>query len=106
MNTYLILLDGDEEKTSGGGFVDAYAEIQKAISGLVRERKNSVTMMIDDVSLMEVAAKGSTSLVLDFLHYCHTLTSELVRHECHYFYLNVALCLCCQRIVLRISLSA
>lgn len=50
------------------------------IGGLPQERKNSVTIIIDDVSLMEVAAKGSTNLVLDFLHYCHTLTSELVRH--------------------------
>ncbi|GMN51201.1 hypothetical protein TIFTF001_020358 [Ficus carica] len=67
----------DKEKTSGGGLVALYGEIQKVISDLPQERKNSVTIIIDDVSLMEVAAKGSTNLVLDFLHYCHTLTSEL-----------------------------
>ncbi|EXB88493.1 hypothetical protein L484_017245 [Morus notabilis] len=69
--------DRDEEKTRGDGLVALYGEIQKLISDLPEERKNSVTIMIDDVSLMEVAAKGSTNLVLDFLHYCHTLTSEL-----------------------------
>lgn len=37
--------------------------------------------MIDDVSLMDVAARGSTNLVLDFLHYCHTLVSEFVSNQ-------------------------
>lgn len=36
--------------------------------------------MIDDVSLMEVAAKCSTDHVLDFVHYCRALTSEIVRY--------------------------
>ncbi|KAL5569197.1 hypothetical protein UlMin_025772 [Ulmus minor] len=69
--------DGDREKTSGGGLIALYGKIQKVISALPQERKNSVIIMIDDVSLMEVAAKGSTNLVIDFLHYCDTLTSEL-----------------------------
>uniref|UniRef100_A0A5B7BFV1 Putative elongator complex protein 6 n=1 Tax=Davidia involucrata TaxID=16924 RepID=A0A5B7BFV1_DAVIN len=32
--------------------------------------------MIDDISLMEVAANGSSNHVLDFLHYCYTLTAQ------------------------------
>ncbi|KAI3901691.1 hypothetical protein MKW98_021855 [Papaver atlanticum] len=32
--------------------------------------------MMDDSSLLEVAVKGSSTYVLDFLHYCHTLTSN------------------------------
>lgn len=89
MRSSLVFLDGDEEKTSGGGLNVLYGKIQNAISALPQESKNSATLMIDDVSLMEVAAKGSTHLVLNFLHYCHTLTSEFVRcvnfcfsHDC------------------------
>ena len=37
------------------------------------------TIMIDDVSLLEVAAHGSVDNVLDFLYYCVTLTSEMVK---------------------------
>ncbi|PON75380.1 Elongation complex protein [Parasponia andersonii] len=69
--------DEEGEKTSGGSLISLFGKIRKVISALPQERKNSVTIMIDDVSLMEVAARGSTNLVLDFLHYCHTLTSEL-----------------------------
>lgn len=35
--------------------------------------------MIDDISLLEIAARGSADDVLDFMHYCVALTSELVR---------------------------
>ncbi|RZC93223.1 hypothetical protein C5167_029297 [Papaver somniferum] len=38
--------------------------------------KICTTVMMDDSSPFEVAAKGSSTYVLDFLHYCHTLTSE------------------------------
>lgn len=68
--------DGEEGKNSDGGLVALYGKIQKTISALPQENKNCITVMIDDISLMEVAAKGSTNLVLDFLHYCHTLVSE------------------------------
>ena len=49
------------------------------IIALHEENRKSITIMIDDISLMEVAANGSTNHVLDFLHYCHTLTLEFVR---------------------------
>ncbi|XP_021831407.1 elongator complex protein 6-like [Prunus avium] len=68
--------DGEEGKNSDDGLVALYGKIQKTISALPQENKNCITVMIDDISLMEVAAKGSTNLVLDFLHYCHTLVSE------------------------------
>lgn len=67
--------DGDEGKTSGG-LPSLYREIQKVIIALHDENRKSITIMIDDISLMEVAANGSTNHVLDFLHYCHTLTLE------------------------------
>lgn len=107
----LIHSDGEEENTSGGALVTLFGKIQKVISALPQERKNSVTIMIDDVSLMEVAARGSTNLVVDFLHYCHTLTAELVRHvnycfalsTCNNFFggfIYIILCLSLCRVVL------
>lgn len=57
-----------------------YGKIQKIINALPENHRNHVTIMIDDVSLMEVAAYGSSDHVLDFLHYCHTLTSDVVRN--------------------------
>lgn len=56
-----------------------YEKIRKIICGLPKDKKNHVTVMIDDMSLIEVAANGASDYVLDFLHYCHTLTSEFVR---------------------------
>ncbi|KAJ4832013.1 hypothetical protein Tsubulata_026006 [Turnera subulata] len=66
----------NEGKTSDGGFCELYRRIQKTIASLPEKYKKQVTVMIDDVSLMEVAAFGSSQHVLDFLRYCHTLTSE------------------------------
>ena len=77
----VIDLDGDNGKGGDGGLVSLYGKILKTISALPQENKNCVTLMIDDVSLMEVAARGSTNLVLDFLHYCHTLVSEFVSNQ-------------------------
>ncbi|XP_062077389.1 elongator complex protein 6 [Humulus lupulus] len=69
--------DEAEEEKRRSALVTLFGKIQKVISALPQERKSSVTIMIDDISLMEVAARGSMNLVIDFLHYCHTLTSEL-----------------------------
>ncbi|XP_031250120.1 elongator complex protein 6-like [Pistacia vera] len=68
--------DGDEAKTGKGGLILLYEKIRKTICALPKDKKNYVTVMIDDMSLMEVAANGASDYVLDFLHYCHTLTSE------------------------------
>jgi hypothetical protein len=43
------------------------------------ELAGQFTIVIDDVSLLEVAAHGSIDNVLDFLHYSVTLTSEMVK---------------------------
>ncbi|KDP46139.1 hypothetical protein JCGZ_06650 [Jatropha curcas] len=68
--------DGNQGKTIEDGFFALYEKIQKIICALPENYKTNVTIMIDDVSLMEVAAYGSSDHVLDFLHYCHTLTSD------------------------------
>ncbi|XP_057989461.1 elongator complex protein 6-like isoform X1 [Hevea brasiliensis] len=67
--------DGNEEK-SEGGFAALYGKIQKSMRALPENYKNHVTITIDDVSRMEVAAYGFSDHILDFLHYCHTLTSD------------------------------
>lgn len=75
--------DGDGGGTFEGGLVELYGKIQKAVEvSIVNGGSRSISIMIDDISLLEVAAKGSSNHVLDFLHYCHTLTTEIVRHCC------------------------
>ncbi|XP_057981843.1 elongator complex protein 6 isoform X2 [Malania oleifera] len=70
--------DGDGENCESG-LIALYGRIQKAVEGSVLSegRRNCITIMIDDLSLMEVATNGSSNHVLNFLHYCHSLTSEL-----------------------------
>jgi hypothetical protein len=60
---------------------------------MAKEGAGRFTVMIDDVSLLEVAANGSADDVLDFLHYCVTLTSEMVKlarsiRRCQYSFLR------------------
>lgn len=64
-------------KDDGDILFSLYERIQNAIGALLAE-KNPVTIMVDDISLVEVAARGSADSVMDFLHYCHTLTAEYV----------------------------
>ncbi|KAK9282613.1 hypothetical protein L1049_010831 [Liquidambar formosana] len=70
--------DVDGEKTSEDWLVSLYGKIRETVEANAQpeDNRNRVTIMTDDVSLMEVAANGSSNHVLDFLHYCHTLTSE------------------------------
>lgn len=75
---FVICLDGDEGKDLVG-LVSLYGKIRQTICALPEDKKSRVTVMIDDISLMEVAANGAMNYVLDFLHYCHALTSEFVR---------------------------
>lgn len=65
-------------ETSEGELAALYGKIQKAVEAIeaTGNNGNSISVMIDDISLMEVAANGSSHHVLDFLHYCYTLTSE------------------------------
>lgn len=56
-----------------------FREIQETVRKLRSLTNSNITVMVDDMSLLEIAATGSNSdYVLDFLHYCHTLTSESV----------------------------
>ncbi|KAI7758083.1 hypothetical protein M8C21_033348 [Ambrosia artemisiifolia] len=57
-----------------GGLIALYGNIYKAVE--VNSSNKNVTIMIDDISLLEVAANGSTKDVLNFMHYCHTLTTQ------------------------------
>lgn len=60
-----------------GGFVELYAMIHRSIETCLRNNvKGSITVMIDDLSLLEIPAHGCGDHVLNFLHYCITLTSE------------------------------
>ncbi|CAL5363547.1 unnamed protein product [Camellia sinensis] len=78
--------DGDGEKTCKGGLLDLYGKIQKAVEvSVLTGGTRRITIMIDDISLMEVAANGSSNHVLDFLHYCQTLTTEF---GCSLVFLN------------------
>lgn len=74
-----LLPDSSGKETGEGVLVGLYCKIQRAVSALIQENKKHVTIVIDDIALLEVAANGSSNHVLDFLHYCHTLTSEIVR---------------------------
>ncbi|KAK7258492.1 hypothetical protein RIF29_24071 [Crotalaria pallida] len=72
----LMLQCPDEGKPNHDGLAAIFEKIERVISTLHPDNKKFVTVMIDDISLLEVAANGSSNDVLDFLHYCHTLTSE------------------------------
>ncbi|XP_042477446.1 elongator complex protein 6 [Macadamia integrifolia] len=71
--------DEDVGKSDQDRVIDLYGKIQKTLEVIVSPEynKSCVTIVIDDISLMEVAANGTSNNVIDFLHYCHTLTSEL-----------------------------
>ena len=77
----LLLYSGG---TLGSGIADSLAQLYSGVRRVVeanraKESTGRFTVMIDDVSLLEVAANGSADDVLDFLHYCVTLTSEMVK---------------------------
>lgn len=77
---YDSILDGDGTHTIEGGLVELYGRIQQAveISASTGCNRGCITIMIDDISLLEIAAHGSANHVLNFVHYCHTLTTEMV----------------------------
>lgn len=75
----MMLLDRIRGKTSEDILIALYGEVQKAVEVfLSHEVRQNVNIVIDDVSLMEVDAKGSSNLVLDFLRYCYSLTAQFV----------------------------
>ncbi|OIW01332.1 hypothetical protein TanjilG_10493 [Lupinus angustifolius] len=72
----LMLQCPDERKPNHDVLAAIFEKVERVISALHPDNKKFLTIMIDDISLLEVAANGSSNAVLDFLHYCHTLTSE------------------------------
>lgn len=75
----MMLLDRIRGKTSEDILIALYGEVQKAVEFfLSHEGRQNVNIVIDDVSLMEVDAKGSSNLVLNFLRYCYSLTAQFV----------------------------
>ncbi|CAI0442915.1 unnamed protein product [Linum tenue] len=85
---YDRILLGEEGKAGGGrsGLFALFANITKVLNSLPEGNRKCLTIVIDDVSLIEVAAHGSSDHVLDFLHYCHALTSN--HHGCSLVMLN------------------
>ncbi|KAL6586516.1 hypothetical protein OROMI_001504 [Orobanche minor] len=82
------LLDSDRRKTSEDKVISLYGRVHKAVElCLSDEVGRHVTLIIDDISLMEVDANGSSNLVLDFLHYCNSLTEQF---DCSLIVLNHA----------------
>lgn len=67
--------DRDDAKTGSSVLVSLFEKIYNTVCALSAEN-NCITIVIDDIALMEVVANGSSDSVLDFLHYCRTLTSE------------------------------
>ncbi|KAK7293242.1 hypothetical protein RJT34_16105 [Clitoria ternatea] len=65
----------DEGKPNHDGLASVFEKIEKVVKAL-RQDKKFFSIMIDDISFLEVAANGSSNDVLDLLHYCHMLTSE------------------------------
>uniref|UniRef100_A0A0D9Z5L9 Elongator complex protein 6 n=1 Tax=Oryza glumipatula TaxID=40148 RepID=A0A0D9Z5L9_9ORYZ len=75
---YDRVLRGAKGGAISDSFVRLYGDIQRAIdASRTGDNTGRFTLMIDDVSLLEVAAGGSVDDVLDFLYYCVTLTSEM-----------------------------
>jgi hypothetical protein len=73
---------GAKEASIADCFILLYGQIQRVVeANWTGENVGKFTIVIDDVSLLEVAAHGSVNDVLDFLHYCVTLTSEMVNDQ-------------------------
>ncbi|XP_062210849.1 elongator complex protein 6 isoform X1 [Phragmites australis] len=69
---------GARDDTIANSFIRLYSEIQRVVEvHRTGEIPGQFTIVIDDVSLLEVAAHGSVDDVFDFLHYCVTLASEM-----------------------------
>ncbi|XP_009113592.1 elongator complex protein 6 [Brassica rapa] len=78
-NNRLVFVDMLMMKCSDNesGVAKLFREIQGTVGKLRSVTNSNITVMVDDMSLLEIAATNSNSdHVLDFLHYCHTLTSE------------------------------
>ncbi|KAH9326008.1 hypothetical protein KI387_006186, partial [Taxus chinensis] len=70
---------GSKGEITENALFELYKNIHQTLHGCIYLEGNlgCSCIMIDDVSLLEIAAHGSEDLVFDFLHYCRILTSEL-----------------------------
>lgn len=78
----MIFIDENCGKVVETGLASLFRKVQDAVSSLLADGKNPITIVVDDISLMEIAANGCLDDVLSFMHYCHTLTSEFVSECC------------------------
>lgn len=70
-------LDRYKGKTSNDLLLELYGKVHKAVEVCSTfEGLRNITILIDDVSLMEIDTDGSSNLVLFFLHYCYSLTTQ------------------------------
>ncbi|XP_073124759.1 elongator complex protein 6 [Henckelia pumila] len=70
-------LDRDEGKMSEDLLIELYGKVHKAVEVCsTSEGLRNITIMIDDVSLLEIDADGSLNLALKFVHYCYSLTTQ------------------------------
>ncbi|KAK1415654.1 hypothetical protein QVD17_31439 [Tagetes erecta] len=80
----MLMLECPDDDVEGG-LIALFGNIQKAVE--VNSSNKNITIVIDDISLLEVATNGSTKDVLNFMRYCHTLTTQfgctiiIVLHE-------------------------
>ncbi|CAN6471039.1 unnamed protein product [Victoria cruziana] len=74
----LRLGSADKDEGHDGTLIELYGIIHNAVNASISSGCNqgNVTIMVDDISLLEIVAHGDSNRVLDFLHYCQTLTSE------------------------------
>ncbi|KAL2336949.1 hypothetical protein Fmac_011395 [Flemingia macrophylla] len=71
----MLMLQCPEGKPDQNGLASVFEKIERVITAL-HEDKKFISIIIDDISFLEVAANGYSNNVLNLLHYCHTLTSE------------------------------
>ncbi|KAL7589373.1 hypothetical protein Lser_V15G36331 [Lactuca serriola] len=70
----MLMLECPDDDGVEGGLIALYGNIHKAVEA--NSINKNITIIIDDISLLEVAANGSTKDVLNFMHYCNTLTTQ------------------------------
>ncbi|GAB2218324.1 hypothetical protein Droror1_Dr00001544 [Drosera rotundifolia] len=75
----------DKGNAADGRLMELYGKIQSAMEAVSSDHLRNCVIIIDDLSLLEVATNGASNDVLNFLHYCHTLPAEL---DCRLVVLN------------------
>ncbi|KAL9267989.1 Elongator complex protein 6-like protein [Drosera capensis] len=75
----------DNGNPADGRLMELYGKIQSAVEAVSSDHLKNCVIIIDDLSLLEVATTGASNDVLIFLHYCHTLPAEL---DCRLVVLN------------------